>query len=252
MLADAFDEQYAVDYLKVKHIIVCGHYDCGAVKAASTAMNHNAPLENWLTSIRDVKRRYLPELTTITDEDARRRRLVELNVIERLGHYFFAHPSFLVCAYASVFSLPSRTRLPTPVYPLQLLECVQDWHGSEAAGGDFGRARAVPVHHAPRPRRCVRSRRRQAQGVSLSATPHFPANIARRNNQFRPTLSQDPRIDHTLYLIRYQNLDVNYKELLEECKGVYDMYNLEHQLMEVKKFPPPQFLFFEATQIETD
>lgn len=77
-------KKYAVEYLKVKHIIVCGHYDCGAVKAASTAMNHNAPLENWLTSIRDVKRRYLQELTKIAEEDARRRRLVELNVIERL------------------------------------------------------------------------------------------------------------------------------------------------------------------------
>lgn len=74
--------QYAVDYLEVPHIIVCGHYDCGAVKAASTLKNHAPPLENWLTTIRDVKRMHRAELLALPDAEAQQRRLVELNVIE--------------------------------------------------------------------------------------------------------------------------------------------------------------------------
>lgn len=54
--------QYAVDYLEIPHIVVCGHYDCGAVKAASKNRNHGAPLENWLTSIRDVMRMHRGEV----------------------------------------------------------------------------------------------------------------------------------------------------------------------------------------------
>lgn len=80
--------QYAVDYLKVPHIIVCGHYECGAVKAASTLANHHSPLENWLTSIRDVKRAYRTELMMISDEKQRMRRLVELNVVESCLNVF--------------------------------------------------------------------------------------------------------------------------------------------------------------------
>lgn len=46
--------QYAVAYLKIPHIIVCGHYECGGVKAAENNNDHMAPLENWLRNIRDV------------------------------------------------------------------------------------------------------------------------------------------------------------------------------------------------------
>jgi len=74
--------QYAIDYLKIPHIIVCGHYDCGAVRAASTNRNHYAPLESWLTGIRDVSRMHRDELVKIDDPEARHRRLVELNVVE--------------------------------------------------------------------------------------------------------------------------------------------------------------------------
>jgi Carbonic anhydrase len=46
--------QYAVNVLKVSHIIVCGHYDCGGIRAASANKDHQPPLENWLRNIRDV------------------------------------------------------------------------------------------------------------------------------------------------------------------------------------------------------
>ena len=59
--------QYAVDVLQVKHIIVCGHYDCGGVKAALTNMDHSAPLENWLRNIRDIHRNNFEELSQIEE-----------------------------------------------------------------------------------------------------------------------------------------------------------------------------------------
>lgn len=57
--------QYAVQYLKVKHVIVCGHYDCGGVKAALTNLDHGAPLENWVRHIRDTCRLHQKELGAI-------------------------------------------------------------------------------------------------------------------------------------------------------------------------------------------
>ena len=78
--------QYAVDYLQVKHIIVCGHYDCGGVKAALTQVDHKAPLENWLRNIRDTYRLHRKELNAIEDITARQRRLVELNVVEQVNY----------------------------------------------------------------------------------------------------------------------------------------------------------------------
>jgi len=73
---------YAVKYLSVKHIIVCGHYNCGAVKAAmqSTDMGIMNP---WLRNIRDIYRIHQAELDAITDEHKRYDRLVELNVQEQ-------------------------------------------------------------------------------------------------------------------------------------------------------------------------
>ncbi|ANQ50276.1 carbonic anhydrase [Flammeovirga yaeyamensis] len=72
---------YAVDHLKVKHIVVCGHYSCGGVKAAMTAADLGT-LNPWLRNIRDVYRLNAEELDAITDEDKRYDRLVELNVVE--------------------------------------------------------------------------------------------------------------------------------------------------------------------------
>lgn len=74
--------EYAVRHLHVKHIVVCGHYNCGGVLAA---MMHNdmGILNPWLRNIRDVYRLYEKELDTIEDEDAKYKRLVELNVLEQ-------------------------------------------------------------------------------------------------------------------------------------------------------------------------
>ncbi len=73
--------EYAVVHLKVKHVIVCGHYGCGGVKAAMT--NHNFGIINkWLRTIKDVYRIHRDELDAIADEEKRSQRLVELNVIE--------------------------------------------------------------------------------------------------------------------------------------------------------------------------
>lgn len=73
---------YAVRHLGVKHIIVCGHYGCGGVKAAMTPKDLGL-LNPWLRNIRDVYRLHETELDAIADEEARYNRLVELNVEEQ-------------------------------------------------------------------------------------------------------------------------------------------------------------------------
>lgn len=73
---------YAVEYLKVKFIIVCGHYGCGGVKAAMEHLDYGI-LNPWLRSIRDVYRLHQDELDIIEDEEARLRRLVEINTYEQ-------------------------------------------------------------------------------------------------------------------------------------------------------------------------
>lgn len=75
--------EYAVHHLKVKHIIVCGHYGCGGVKAAMT--NHNFGIINkWLRNIKDVYRFHQEELDAIPDNEAKTNRLIELNVKEQV------------------------------------------------------------------------------------------------------------------------------------------------------------------------
>ena len=73
---------YAVDHLKVKHIIVCGHYACGGVKAAMQSADLGI-LNPWLRNIRDVYRIHKLELNAIEDEEKKYDRLVELNVKEQ-------------------------------------------------------------------------------------------------------------------------------------------------------------------------
>jgi carbonic anhydrase len=76
--------KYAVEYLGVEHIIVCGHYECGGVKAAMGNSSYGL-MDNWLHQIRDTLHFYEEELEKL-DEHARFRRLVELNVIEQISH----------------------------------------------------------------------------------------------------------------------------------------------------------------------
>lgn len=73
---------YAVRHLKVSHVIVCGHYGCGGVKAAMQSKDMGL-LNPWLRNIRDIYRLHKNELNSINDEDARYNRLVELNVQEQ-------------------------------------------------------------------------------------------------------------------------------------------------------------------------
>ena len=75
--------QYAVEVLKVKHVIVCGHYGCGGVKAAMGDQQFGL-IDNWLTNIRDVIRLHESDLASMEDDDEKWRRLVELNVIEQV------------------------------------------------------------------------------------------------------------------------------------------------------------------------
>jgi carbonic anhydrase len=75
--------QYAVDVLNVKHIIVCGHYGCGGVRAALEDSKHGL-IDNWLRHVQDVKHQHEASLAALDDDDERLRRLCELNVIEQV------------------------------------------------------------------------------------------------------------------------------------------------------------------------
>src|SRR5687768_2182558 len=74
---------YAVDVLKVKHIIVCGHYGCGGVLAAMGNKQYGL-IDNWLRHIKDVYRYHHKELDVITDPEQRFKRFVEVNVMEQV------------------------------------------------------------------------------------------------------------------------------------------------------------------------
>lgn len=76
--------EYAVVHLKVKHIIVCGHYGCGGIRAAMGNHDYKQVLNMWLRNIKDVYRNNRGELDAIADENLRADRLTELNVIEQV------------------------------------------------------------------------------------------------------------------------------------------------------------------------
>jgi carbonic anhydrase len=75
--------QYAVDILKVKHIIVCGHYGCGGVKAAIEDTSHGL-IDNWLRSIRNIYHRNRAEFVSLRKESDKINKLCELNVKEQV------------------------------------------------------------------------------------------------------------------------------------------------------------------------
>ncbi len=77
--------QFAVEVLRVEHVIVCGHYGCGGVRAAMADRQYGL-IDNWLRHIKDVSRAHAAELAAIDDADRRERRLCELNVAQQVAN----------------------------------------------------------------------------------------------------------------------------------------------------------------------
>ena len=77
--------QFAVEVLRVEHIVVCGHYGCGGVRAALDDQRLGL-LDNWLLHVKDVRWKHRDQLDALPDDDARFRRLCELNVIEQVAN----------------------------------------------------------------------------------------------------------------------------------------------------------------------
>jgi carbonic anhydrase len=75
---------YAVNHLKVKHIVVCGHYGCGGIKAAIGNSSFNQVLNMWLRNIKDIYRIHRKQLDAIESDEERVNRMVELNVKEQV------------------------------------------------------------------------------------------------------------------------------------------------------------------------
>ncbi len=96
--------QYAVENLGVKYVVICGHYGCGGVQAAMQPVDMGL-MNGWLRNVRDVYRIHRDELNSITDEDARYRRLIELNVQEQCIQVIkssWVQKSFLKNGYPTV------------------------------------------------------------------------------------------------------------------------------------------------------
>ncbi len=89
--------QFAVEVLRVEHVIVCGHYGCGGVRAALADRQHGL-IDNWLRHIKDVWHAHQAELAAIDDADRRERRLCELNVVRQVAN--ISHTPILQNAWA--------------------------------------------------------------------------------------------------------------------------------------------------------
>jgi len=77
--------QYAVEVLKVKHILLCGHYGCGGIKAAMDNHKHGL-IDNWLQNIKDIYKKYQSRIDTIQDEKQKIKLMCELNVVEQVAN----------------------------------------------------------------------------------------------------------------------------------------------------------------------
>lgn len=90
--------QFAVEVLKIEHIIVCGHYSCGGVHAACGTRQFGL-IDNWLRNIKDIYTRHKAELDAIGDQQARGDRLCELNVVEQVKNV--CHTTIVQNAWAA-------------------------------------------------------------------------------------------------------------------------------------------------------
>ena len=104
---------FAVQHLGVQHIIVTGHYDCGAVRASMTKQDLGL-LENWIRNIRDVHRMHHSELCSIDDDELRHRRLVELSVVEQCVTLF---KTGVVQRKRKEYREQQKSQRGDPVYP---------------------------------------------------------------------------------------------------------------------------------------
>ncbi|MCY1723350.1 carbonic anhydrase [Prolixibacteraceae bacterium Z1-6] len=76
--------KYAIDYLKVKHIVVCGHYYCGGVKAAYDDMNEEY-IGSWISDVKHTHKASIDELNKLDNEEEKLHRLAELNVLHQIN-----------------------------------------------------------------------------------------------------------------------------------------------------------------------
>jgi carbonic anhydrase len=122
---------YAVMHLKVNHIVVCGHYFCGGVKAAMEAKDLGL-LDPWLRNIRDVYRLHKKELNQIEDAEQRYKRLVELNVQEqcisvtKTAEYQHAYHERNISVHGWVFDIRSGKLIDLEFDFKNVLEDVQE------------------------------------------------------------------------------------------------------------------------------
>lgn len=122
---------YAVRHLKVNHIIVCGHYSCGGVKAAMQSADMGI-LNPWLRNIRDVYRLHKKELNAIENEELRYNRLVELNVQEQCVNLIKtaavqqAHKERSLLVHGWVFDIQSGKLIDLKIDFPSILEGIMD------------------------------------------------------------------------------------------------------------------------------
>ena len=129
--------QYAVEVLKVKHVIVCGHYGCGGVMAAMGSSQFGL-IDNWLRNIKDVYRRHARELDALADDAARVNKLCEYNVLTQLenvchtttiqnawarGQELHVHAWIYSVRDGLIRDLHSTVSAPDQLEPVYQLEC---------------------------------------------------------------------------------------------------------------------------------